>query len=95
VIRDPKTSTDASCQEDRGAELEELEKKLRATDTEISSALDQLSALRARVVRISTESENAAQDAAAKLNADLDTLNLHLDTLRSSASPLDDRQPNY
>jgi SMC interacting uncharacterized protein involved in chromosome segregation len=95
VIRDSKTSTDASCHEDRGAELEELEKKLRATDTEISSALDQLSALRARVVRISTESENAAQDAAAKLNTDLDALNLHLDTLRSSASPLADRQPNY
>jgi chromosome segregation ATPase len=85
--RDSKTSTDDSRHEDRSTELEELEKELRAVDAEISRALDQLSALRARVVRISTESEDAAQEAAVKLNADLDALNLRLDALRSTAFP--------
>jgi len=94
IIRDSKTSTDASRHGYRGAELEELEKKLRAADAEIYRAHEKLSALRARVVRISTESEDTAQDAAAKLNADLDALNLRLDALRSTAFPPDDRQPN-
>jgi len=94
MMRGSKTSTDASRHEYRGAELEELEKKLRAADAEIYSALDQLSALRARVVRISTESEDTAQDAAANLNADLDALNLRLDALRSTMFPPDDRRPN-
>jgi chromosome segregation ATPase len=94
MIRDSKTSTDASRHEYRGVKLEKLEKKVRAADAEIYSALDQLSTLRARVVRISTESEDIAQDAAAKLNADLDALNLRLDALRSTVFPPDDRQPN-
>ncbi len=85
--RDSKTSTDDSRHEDRSTKLEELEKELRAVDAEISRTLDQLSALRVRVVRISTESEDAAQEAAVKLNADLDALNLRLDALRSTAFP--------
>ena len=74
--------------EGRGADhLEELEKELHTADVEISDTLEKLSALRARVVRVSAESGGAAQEAAARLNADLDELNLHLDALRSRMSP--------
>jgi len=81
AVQNPKTSTD----------LENLKEKLRAADVEISDALDQLSTLRARVVRTSTESETAAQEAAAKLNVDLDELNLRLEALRSATFPPDNR----
>ena len=57
------------------ADFAGLENEVRAAD------------LRARVVRISLEGGGAAQDAAAKLNADLDELNLRLEALRSTMSP--------
>ena len=91
AIRDlEKSRTGAEHLEDRAAELAELENVLRAADTEISNTFEKLSTLRARVVRISVESEDAAQDAAAKLNADLDEINLRLDALRSTLSPPDE-----
>jgi hypothetical protein len=70
--------------EGRTADLEELEKELRAADVEISDTFEKLLTLRARVVRVSIESGDVAQDAAAKLNADLDELNLRLDALLRS-----------
>jgi chromosome segregation ATPase len=69
------------------ADLAGLENEMRAADAEISDAFEKLLTLRARVVRISVESGGAAQDAAAKLNADLDELNLRLEALRSTLSP--------
>ena len=69
------------------ADLAGLENEVRAADAEISDAFGKLLTLRARVVRISVESGGAAQDAAAKLNADLDELNLRLEALRSTMSP--------
>ncbi len=69
------------------ADLAGLENEVRAADAEISDAFGKLLTLRARVVRISVESGGAAQDAAAKLNADLDELNLRLEALRSTLSP--------
>ena len=69
------------------ADLAGLENEVRAADAEISDAFEKLLTLRARVVRISAESGGAAQDAAAKLNADLDELNLRLEALRSTLSP--------
>ena len=69
------------------ADLAGLENEVRAADAEISDAFEKLLTLRARVVRISLESGGAAQDAAAKLNADLDELNLRLEALRSTMSP--------
>jgi hypothetical protein len=92
AIRDlEKTRAGAEHHEDQGAELAELGNVLRAADAEISNTFEKLSALRARVVRISVESGGAAQDAAAKLNADLDEMNLRLDALRSTLSPPDKR----
>jgi hypothetical protein len=64
---------------------------LRAADAEISSTFEKLSTLRARVVRISVESGVTAQGAAAELNADLDEMNLHLDALRSTMTPPEER----
>ena len=69
------------------ADLAGLENEVHAADAEISDAFGKLLTLRARVVRISAESGGAAQDAAAKLNADLDELNLRLEALRSTLSP--------
>ncbi len=85
-FRDPETPADAKHREGRNASFEELEKELRTADAEISDAFEKFSTLRARVVRVSTESGGAAQDAAAKLNADLDELSLRLDALSSTMS---------
>jgi chromosome segregation ATPase len=81
----PRTS--AKHREDQDADLAELEKELRVADAEISDILQKLSALRARIVRVSIESGGTVQDAATKLNADLDEMNLRLDALRSTMSP--------
>lgn len=86
-----KTRTGVEHHEDRGAELTELENVLRAADAELSNTFGKLSTLRERVVRISVESGGAAQDAAAKLHADLDEINLRLNALRSTLSPPDER----
>jgi hypothetical protein len=87
AIRDLKTpAAGASRRKARDADLEDLEKELRAADAGISDASEKLLTLRARVVRVSAESGGAAQDAAAKLNADLDELNLRLDALSSTMS---------
>jgi hypothetical protein len=80
------TRTGAEHREDRSAELVGLENELRAADAEISGTFEKLLTLRARVVRISVESGGAAQSATAKLNADLDEMNLRLDALRSTMS---------
>jgi hypothetical protein len=88
AIRDlEKTPTSMEYREDRDAEFAELQNALRAADTEISDTIEKLSTFRARVVRISVESGGAAQGAAAKLNTDLDEMNLRLDALRSTMSP--------
>jgi ribosome-associated translation inhibitor RaiA len=86
-----KTHTGAEHREERDTELAELENVLRAADAEISSTFEKLSTLRARVVRISVESGVTAQGAAAELNADLDEMNLHLDALRSTMAPPEER----
>jgi hypothetical protein len=67
--------------------LADLENELCAADAEISQTIEKLSTLRAKVVRVSVESGGVAQDAAAKLNTDLDEMNLRLDALRSTMYP--------
>ena len=87
AIRDLRDHADAPQREGRNADLDELENELRTADAEISQSIEKLSTLRARVVRVSVESGGAAQEAAARLNADLDEMNLRLDALRSTMSP--------
>ena len=73
-------------QDTDAARLAEVEDGLRATDAEVSGAVQKLLNLRARVVRVSTETGGAAQGEAARLNADLDEMNLRLDALHSRMS---------
>jgi len=87
AIRDLKTPAGTGHREGQETNLTELENELRAADAEITGIFEKLLALRARVVRVSIESGNAAQSAAAKLNADLDEMNLRLDALHSTMSP--------
>lgn len=89
VIEDLKAHPGASRHEGgRDADnLAELENELHAADAEISATFEKLLSLRARVVRVSVESGGAAQEAAARLNADLDEMNIRLDALRSTMSP--------
>lgn len=87
AIRDLENHAGAPRPEDRNPDPAGLEDELRAADVEISQTVQKLSTLRARVVRISVESGGAAQDAAARLNADLDEMHLRLDALRSTMSP--------
>jgi hypothetical protein len=88
AIRDLETSSGSPERgEKRGAELTELKNKLRSTDESISEAFDMLSSLRARIVSLSTESGDAAQNAVTKLNGDLDTMCLGLSALHSTTFP--------
>jgi len=86
TIRALENHAGAPQREDRDADLAGLKNELRAADEEISRTVEKLSPLRSKVVRISVESGGAAQEAAARLNADLDEMNLRLDALRSSTS---------
>jgi hypothetical protein len=86
-IMDLENHAGAPQREDLYADLPRLENELRSADEEISQTVEKLSPLRSRVVRVSVESEGAVQEAAARLNTDLDEMNLRLDALRSSTSP--------
>jgi hypothetical protein len=87
TILDLENHAGAPQREDLYADLPGLENELRAADEEISRTVEKLSPLRSRVVRVSVESGGAVQEAAAKLNTDLDEMNLRLDALRSSTFP--------
>ncbi|MDQ3604010.1 MAG: hypothetical protein M3385_09165, partial [Actinomycetota bacterium] len=63
----------------RRENLRDLENKINAADTEISGTYQELQNLRAKVVRISIDSENPAR--ANDLNASLDGLNARLEAL--------------
>jgi hypothetical protein len=63
----------------RRENLRELENRIDAADAEISTTFQELLDLRAKVVRISIDSENPAR--ANDLNASLDGLNARLDAL--------------
>lgn len=69
--------------------LKSLQKKVRDMDAEISGMVDRLLALRAKVVRVSLETGDAARSAATGLTSDLDDLNRRLDALQETLSPPD------
>ena len=79
----------SSDQQGLAASLEDLRKKVREADAEISGMVDRLLALRAKVVRISLETGEAASSAASGLNTDLRALNSRLDALQETLSPPD------
>jgi hypothetical protein len=69
----------------RQENLRELENRISAADAEISDTYQELLDLRAKVVRISIESENPAR--ANDLNASLDGLNARLEALSELMAP--------
>jgi len=69
----------------RRENLRELETRIDAADAEISGTFEELLDLRAKVVRISIDSENPAR--ANDLNASLDGLNARLEALSEVMSP--------
>jgi hypothetical protein len=69
----------------RQENLRELENKISAADAEISDTYQELLDLRAKVVRISIDSENPAR--ANDLNASLDGLNARLEALSELMTP--------
>jgi hypothetical protein len=69
----------------RQENLRELENKIGAADDEISDTYQELLDLRAKVVRISIDSENPAR--ANDLNASLDGLNARLEALSELMAP--------
>jgi hypothetical protein len=69
----------------RQENLRELENRISAADVEISDTYQELLDLRAKVVRISIDSENPAR--ANDLNASLDGLNARLEALSELMTP--------
>lgn len=69
----------------RQDDLRELEAKIRAADAEISGTTEELLNLRAKVVKISLDTENPAR--ANDLNASLDGLNTRLEALSELVAP--------
>jgi hypothetical protein len=80
VVRDLSQDTGSSAKTTARLEnLRELENRINAADAEISDTFQELLDLRAKVVRISIDSENPAR--ADDLNASLDGLNARLEAL--------------
>ena len=69
----------------RDENLSQLEARIREADADISATSSQFFDLRARVVRISIDADNAQRVTA--LNASLDELNARLEALDDMASP--------
>ena len=69
----------------RQEDLRKLEERIDAADAEISDTFEELLDLRAKVVRISIDSENSAR--AKDLNASLDSLNARLEALSEVMGP--------
>jgi flagellar motility protein MotE (MotC chaperone) len=85
VARELRLNTEASAGTTRRENLRELEERMRVADTEISATSEELLDLRAKVVRISIDTNNPAR--AKDLNASLDDLNARLEALNEIMSP--------
>ena len=86
VARDLERGTrSATATTARQENLRELENRISAADAEISDTFQELLDLRAKVVRISIDSENPTR--ANDLNASLDGLNARLEALSEVMSP--------
>ena len=86
VARDLSRDTDSAAPTAaRQENLRELENRISAADAEISDTYQELLDLRAKVVRMSIDSENPAR--ANHLNASLDGLNARLEALSELMTP--------
>jgi hypothetical protein len=82
LSRDTGSATSTTARQEN---LRELENRISAADVEISDTYQELLDLRAKVVRISIDSENPAR--ANDLNASLDGLNARLEALSELMTP--------
>jgi hypothetical protein len=78
-------NTETSERTTRQENLRELEERIRIADAEISDTSEELLDLRAKVVRISLDTNNPTR--AKDLNASLDGLNARLEALSETMSP--------
>jgi hypothetical protein len=85
VARELRQSTEATAGKTRQENLRDLEARIRAADDEISGTSEELLDLRAKVVRLSIDTNNPAR--ANDLNASLDDLNARLEALSETMSP--------
>jgi hypothetical protein len=86
MVRDLSQDTDSSAgTAARQENLRELEVRIDSADAEISGTFEELLDLRAKVVRVSIDSENPAR--ANDLNASLDGLNARLEALSEVMTP--------
>jgi flagellar motility protein MotE (MotC chaperone) len=85
VARELGQNTETSARTTRQENLRELEERIRVADAEISGTSEELIDLRAKVVRISIDTNNPAR--ARDLNASLDGLNARLEALNEVMSP--------
>ncbi|CAN5652166.1 hypothetical protein BH24ACT22_BH24ACT22_03010 [soil metagenome] len=79
-----------SPKEDHSSAIEKLENDIRKADEEISATCDQIVALRARVAQVSVADTPENRAAALQVNESLDELNLRLEALEETMSPLEE-----
>lgn len=87
TLRPPEATPDGLRHVARNVPSGQQERELRTMDAQLSDALEKISALRPRVIHVSTESGDDAREAANRLIADLDEMLRHLDALLSGTSP--------
>ena len=80
-INQRSSGSKANLSEELAKTLHELERELRAADSEISRTAGQLQELRSRIIRISVSDDSAARAEAAVLASSLDEINFRLDAL--------------
>ncbi|HJQ28953.1 MAG TPA: hypothetical protein VJ827_06405 [Rubrobacter sp.] len=94
TVRDLRRDTDSSAwTAARQNNLRELEERIDAADAEISGTFEELLDLRAKVVRVSIDSENPSR--ANDLNASLDGLNARLEALSEVMAPQDESPTDH
>lgn len=77
----------ARYQQEREANVGELQSEVEAADAQISGMVSEMLALRAKVARVSLGDSPVARATAMEVNGSLDQLNAQLDALKSTMSP--------
>lgn len=77
----------ARYQQEREANVGELQSEVEAADAQISGMVSEMLALRAKVARVSLGDSPVARATAIEVNGSLDQLNAQLDALKSTMSP--------
>ena len=88
IGRSPELTSDGLYREASNVpSAQEEARELHAIDAHLSETFEKISALRSRVIRISTEDNDNAEELASRLIADLDEAHRRLESLVSRTSP--------